>query len=158
MRARDAGAARRGERKRLNFRRCTDTWHDEERRETLREVAERGTQFVKFLRALPQKNIAVVSHGVFLETLLYHVLSSGDERVAAKRFMNCECRTLTVAFPPTTEEVQSSAKLPFPHSVPLPNTYIAHPAGQTTDASGAPLQPGGEEEGQRGVEKQSQQG
>lgn len=47
-----------------------DTWHDPARRETVREVAIRGDKFLDILRGRPERNIAVVSHGVFLETLL----------------------------------------------------------------------------------------
>lgn len=47
-----------------------DTWHNVNRRETVKEVALRGDKFLDVLRARPERNIAVVSHGVFLETLL----------------------------------------------------------------------------------------
>lgn len=41
-----------------------DTWHDPARRETVKEVAVRGDRFLDLLAARPERNIAVVSHGV----------------------------------------------------------------------------------------------
>lgn len=74
-----------------------DTWHDDDRRETIREVAERGQGFLRFLRSRPERNIAVVSHGVFLETLVGGlVLGVVDPRVSAERFRNCEMRAIVV--------------------------------------------------------------
>lgn len=74
-----------------------DVWHDDSRRETIREVAERAQAFVRFLRSRPERNIAVVSHGVFLETLVGGlVLGVVDPRVSAERFRNCEMRAIVV--------------------------------------------------------------
>lgn len=74
-----------------------DTWHNDDRRETIREVAERGHAFLRFIRSRPERNIAVVSHGVFLETLVGGlVLGVVDPRVSAERFRNCEMRAIVV--------------------------------------------------------------
>jgi broad specificity phosphatase PhoE len=73
-----------------------DTWHGPSR-ETVREVAARGHKFVEFLRERPETHIAVVSHGVFLETLVGGlVLGVVDPRINAERFKNCEIRAVTI--------------------------------------------------------------
>jgi len=108
-----------------------DTWHDQSKRESLRQVAARGHRFIEFLAALPQRNIAVVSHGVYLETLFSHVLQCGDPRATAKRFMNCECRTLSLALPPSDVTPPPAGQAPQ-HSTPLPDGYILAPSIQVT--------------------------
>jgi broad specificity phosphatase PhoE len=70
-----------------------DTWHNPERRETVREVAIRCDKFLTFLRSRPERNIVVVSHGVFLETLLNRCgLFCTDDSLRLKRFENAEMR------------------------------------------------------------------
>ena len=74
-----------------------DTWHDPDRRETVREVAQRCDQFLAVLRARPERNLVVVSHGVFLETLLNRCgLRCDDDAVRAGRFENAEMRSIVI--------------------------------------------------------------
>lgn len=72
-----------------------DTWHDPHRRETVREVSARCDHFLAALRERVEKNIVVVSHGVFLETLLTKCgLLVVDDNIKAGRFDNAECRSI----------------------------------------------------------------
>ena len=74
-----------------------DTWHDPDRRETVREVSQRCDQFLAVLRARPERNLVVVSHGVFLETLLNRCgLRCEDPVIKAGRFENCEMKSIVV--------------------------------------------------------------
>lgn len=74
-----------------------DTWHNPERRETVREVSIRCDKFLTMLRARPERNIVVVSHGVFLETLLNRCgLYCTDDSVRLKRFENAEMRSIVL--------------------------------------------------------------
>jgi broad specificity phosphatase PhoE len=74
-----------------------DTWHNPERRETVREVSIRCDKFLAMLRARPERNIVVVSHGVFLETLLNRCgLFCTDDSVRMKRFENAEMRSIVL--------------------------------------------------------------
>lgn len=50
-------------------------------------LTSRAEQFVELLRGLPHKHVAVVSHGVFLETL-WAIVAGPTE----KRYANCEMR------------------------------------------------------------------
>jgi len=74
-----------------------DTWHDPDRRETVREVAVRCDKFLALLRARPERNLVVVSHGVFLETLLNRCgLACTDDAVKGRRFENAEMRSVVI--------------------------------------------------------------
>ena len=74
-----------------------DTWHDPDRRETVREVSLRCDQFLHVLRARPERNLVVVSHGVFLETLLNRCgLRCEDASIKAGRFENCEMKSIVI--------------------------------------------------------------
>lgn len=74
-----------------------DTWHNPDRRETVREVSIRCDKFLAILRSRPERNIAVVSHGVFLETLLNRSgLVCTDDSVRLKRFENAEMRSIVL--------------------------------------------------------------
>ena len=74
-----------------------DTWWQVDRRELVSEVIARARAFVRFLYTRPERNIAVVSHGVFLETLVSaDVLGLVDPAVRGRRFANCEVRSLVV--------------------------------------------------------------
>lgn len=74
-----------------------DTWHDPKRRETVREVAVRGDKFLDMIRARPERNIAVVSHGVFLETFLSRAsLACVDDTIRGRRFDNAEMRSVVI--------------------------------------------------------------
>lgn len=75
-----------------------DTWADPARRETVREVQIRCDKFLEVLRHRTERNIVVVSHGVFLETLLsrcqLHVPPNTE--LANRRFENCEMRSIVI--------------------------------------------------------------
>jgi broad specificity phosphatase PhoE len=74
-----------------------DSWHDPNRRETVREVALRGDKFLDVIRGRPERNILVVSHGVFLETLLNRcALACIEDFLKARRFENCEMRSIII--------------------------------------------------------------
>ncbi|CAA7022738.1 unnamed protein product [Microthlaspi erraticum] len=71
-------------------------WQAEER-ENLEEVSARGLEFVKWLWKRPEKEIAVVSHGIFLqETLraLHKKFGVPLEDSDLERFANCELRPI----------------------------------------------------------------
>jgi hypothetical protein len=66
-------------------------------RETVREVAVRGDKMLDILRARAERNIVVVSHGVFLETLLNRCsLACVDEGLRSRRFDNAEMRSVVM--------------------------------------------------------------
>jgi broad specificity phosphatase PhoE len=74
-----------------------DTWHDPDRRETVRDVSVRCDAFLEVLRARKERNIVVVSHGVFLETLLNRsALVCTDDAAKVRRFENCEMRSIVL--------------------------------------------------------------
>lgn len=74
-----------------------DTWHNPDRRETVREVSIRCDKFLHYLRTRPERNIVVVSHGVFLETLLNRCgLLCTDDGLKGKRFENAEMRSVVL--------------------------------------------------------------
>lgn len=74
-----------------------DTWHNPDRRETVREVSIRCDKFLAVLRARPERNLVVVSHGVFLETLLNRCgLLCTDDAVKGRRFENAEMRSVVI--------------------------------------------------------------
>lgn len=75
-----------------------DTWHNPDRRETVREVAIRCDKFLALLRARPERNVLVVSHGVFLETLLNRcgLCVYGEEVGKGRRFENAEMRSIVL--------------------------------------------------------------
>ena len=59
---------------------------------TMIQVQERVEEFKRFLNERPEKNIAVVSHGVFLKALVRSTLQFRTFR----RFKNCECLRATL--------------------------------------------------------------
>ncbi|XP_023644403.1 phosphoglycerate mutase-like protein isoform X2 [Capsella rubella] len=73
-------------------------WKDKER-ETLEEVVTRGLRFLTWLRERPEKEIAIVSHGIFLQQTL---LALHERRgmplqdAHLTRFANCELRTIRI--------------------------------------------------------------
>jgi len=74
-----------------------DTQHNPDRRETVNEVAVRCDKFLQVLRGRPERNILVVSHGVFLETLLNRCgLHCTDDAVKLRRFDNAEMRSIVL--------------------------------------------------------------
>lgn len=74
-----------------------DTWHNPDKRETVRDVANRADKFLAFLSSRPEKNILVVSHGVFLETLLNRSgLLCPEADMKLKRFENAEMRSFVI--------------------------------------------------------------
>lgn len=65
--------------------------------ETVREVAIRGDKMLDIIRHRNERNILVVSHGVFLETLLNRCsLACVDEGLRARRFDNAEMRSIVI--------------------------------------------------------------
>ena len=74
-----------------------DSWHNPDRRETVREVSVRADKFLAILRSRPERNIVVVSHGVFLETLMNRcALLCVDDSVKLRRFENAEMRSIVL--------------------------------------------------------------
>ncbi|CAH8357800.1 unnamed protein product [Eruca vesicaria subsp. sativa] len=73
-------------------------WREEER-ENLEEVSARGLRFLKWLWERPEKEIAVVSHGIFLQQTLralHEKLSVPLEDSVLTRFANCELRSIRI--------------------------------------------------------------
>ena len=63
----------------------------------MREVAVRADRFLAVLRARPERNVVVVSHGVFLETLMNRcALYCVDEALKLRRYENCELRSIVI--------------------------------------------------------------
>ncbi len=63
----------------------------------MREVALRCDKFLSILQTRKERNIVVVSHGVFLETLLNRgSLYCADDSLRLKRFENAEMRSIVV--------------------------------------------------------------
>ncbi|XP_021888109.1 phosphoglycerate mutase-like protein [Carica papaya] len=63
-------------------------------REGLLEVAARGMKLMKWLRTRKEKEIAIVSHGIFLQQTLLAFKNEFDE--LCQRFGNCELRSVTI--------------------------------------------------------------
>ncbi|XP_018433696.1 phosphoglycerate mutase-like protein 1 isoform X2 [Raphanus sativus] len=73
-------------------------WREEER-ENLEEVSARGLRFLKWLWERPEKEIAVVSHGIFLQQTLralHEKVSIPLEDSLLTRFANCELRSIRI--------------------------------------------------------------
>ncbi len=72
----------------------TDTWHNAAVRETMAQLRERCRQFECLLRSLSHRTVIVVSHGVFLETLLEGDLGAcvTPPTPPGQRYHNCERR------------------------------------------------------------------
>jgi len=72
-----------------------DTWHQPSVRETVHSLRLRCQQFEATLRALPHRDVVVVSHGVFLEHLLEGSLGASvvPPTPPGQRYHNCERRT-----------------------------------------------------------------
>lgn len=73
-------------------------WREEER-ENLEEVSARGFRFLKWLWERPEKEIAVVSHGIFLQQTLcalHEKVSIPLEDSLLTRFANCELRSIRI--------------------------------------------------------------
>ncbi|XP_013639151.1 PREDICTED: phosphoglycerate mutase-like protein 1 [Brassica oleracea var. oleracea] len=68
-------------------------------REFEEEILARGLQFMKWLGKRPEKEVAVVSHGIVLQHMLYVFANDCDVSVRhelCKRFANCEIRTVVI--------------------------------------------------------------
>ncbi|CAA0185107.1 Histidine phosphatase superfamily clade-1 [Arabidopsis suecica] len=73
-------------------------WQDKER-EKLEDVATRGLHFVKWLWERPEKEIAIVSHGIFLQQTLcalHGKVGIPLEDSLLTRFANCELRSIRI--------------------------------------------------------------
>ncbi|XP_044475630.1 phosphoglycerate mutase-like protein 1 [Mangifera indica] len=67
-------------------------------RESYEEVAERGMKFLKWLWTRQEKEIAVVSHGIFLQQTLINLVKEKNPSMEnlCSRFDNCEIRTVAI--------------------------------------------------------------
>ncbi|CAA7031074.1 unnamed protein product [Microthlaspi erraticum] len=68
-------------------------------RESEEEISARGLEFMKWLWKRPEKEVAVVSHGIVLQHMLYVFANDCDQsttRELCKRFANCEIRTVVI--------------------------------------------------------------
>ncbi|GAY48100.1 hypothetical protein CUMW_109240, partial [Citrus unshiu] len=76
-----------------------DMWYPEAR-EPYEDIEARGIEFLKWLWTRPEKEIAIVSHGVVLQHFLYVLENdSADPSVKTglcRRFNNCELRSVVV--------------------------------------------------------------
>ncbi|GKV19937.1 hypothetical protein SLEP1_g30133 [Rubroshorea leprosula] len=63
-------------------------------RESEEELAERGMKLMKWLWTRPEKEIAVVSHGIVLQHMLYVLGNDCENTALFKRFDNCELRSV----------------------------------------------------------------
>ncbi|KAF3497223.1 hypothetical protein DY000_02054883 [Brassica cretica] len=71
----------------------------EEKRENLEEVSARGLRFLKWLWERPEKEIAVVNHGIFLQQTLcalHEKVSIPLQDNLLTRFANCELRSIRI--------------------------------------------------------------
>ncbi|KAG2256887.1 hypothetical protein Bca52824_076181 [Brassica carinata] len=69
------------------------------KRENLEEVSARGLRFLKWLWERPKKEIAVVSHGIFLQQTLcalHEKVSIHLQDNLLTRFANCELRSIRI--------------------------------------------------------------
>ncbi|CAN7040042.1 unnamed protein product [Brassica oleracea var. botrytis] len=74
-----------------------DTLWQAEEREDMEDVSARGLHFLKWLWERPEKDIAVVSHGIFLQQTLralHEKVGTPVEDNHLKRFANCELRSI----------------------------------------------------------------
>jgi len=68
-------------------------------RESEEEILARGLEFMKWLWKRPEKEVAVVSHGIVLQHMLYVFANDCDLSIRhelCKRFANCEIRTVVI--------------------------------------------------------------
>ncbi|KAK3231121.1 hypothetical protein Dsin_003002 [Dipteronia sinensis] len=67
-------------------------------REPLEEVAARGMKFIKWLWTRQEKEIAVVSHGIFLQQTLTALVNDPSMKTnkLCTRFQNCEVRSVVI--------------------------------------------------------------
>ncbi|XP_021898868.1 phosphoglycerate mutase-like protein, partial [Carica papaya] len=68
-------------------------------RESEEELGARGMEFMQWLWTRPEKEIAIVSHGIMLQYMLFALGSDCDLSIQTelcKRFGNCELRTVVI--------------------------------------------------------------
>ncbi|XP_044481195.1 phosphoglycerate mutase-like protein 1 [Mangifera indica] len=67
-------------------------------RESYEEVAARGIKFLKWLWTRQEKEIAIVSHGIFLQQTLQKLAKETNQSMEnlCSRFGNCEIRTVAI--------------------------------------------------------------
>lgn len=80
-----------------------DTWWQPDVRETLADVARRARKLLQFIWTLQATHIAIVSHGVFLETLL-SAATSAHPSLTQHRFGNAEVRVIALVKSPAAPE------------------------------------------------------
>ncbi|KAI9201388.1 hypothetical protein LWI28_022691 [Acer negundo] len=88
-------------------------------RETLEEVADRGKKFIKWLWTRQEKEIAVVSHGIFLQETLRNLV---NDPLMKTRFQNCEVRSVVIV-DRSSAMMGSCNPGKIPDVLHLPNTY-----------------------------------
>ncbi|CAL9214360.1 unnamed protein product [Arabidopsis halleri] len=74
-------------------------WRPDVRESEEEEILARGLEFMKWLWKRPEKEVAVVSHGIVLQHMLYVFANDCDESIRhglCKRFANCEIRTVVI--------------------------------------------------------------
>ncbi|OMP06685.1 Histidine phosphatase superfamily, clade-1 [Corchorus capsularis] len=69
-------------------------------REPEEEISARMSQFMKWLWTRPEQEIAIVSHGIILQHILYVLrlshLEPHDRSALCQRFGNCELRSVVI--------------------------------------------------------------
>ncbi|KAJ0024962.1 hypothetical protein Pint_08540 [Pistacia integerrima] len=85
---------------------CRERWIESEDdilwkaevRESYEEVAARGMKFLKWLWTRQEKEIAIVSHGIFLQQTLKKLVKEKNQSMEnlCSRFGNCEIRTVAI--------------------------------------------------------------
>ncbi|GLT60554.1 hypothetical protein SLA2020_333160 [Shorea laevis] len=65
-------------------------------RESEEELAVRAMKLMKWLWTRPEKEIAVVSHGIVLQHMLYALGNDCENTALYKRFDNCELRSVVI--------------------------------------------------------------
>ncbi|KAJ0085687.1 hypothetical protein Patl1_08715 [Pistacia atlantica] len=85
---------------------CRERWIESEDdilwkaevRESHEEVAARGMKFLKWLWTRQEKEIAIVSHGIFLQQTLKKLVKEKNQSMEnlCSRFGNCEIRTVAI--------------------------------------------------------------
>ncbi|KAK1553164.1 hypothetical protein Q3G72_029926 [Acer saccharum] len=86
-------------------------------REPMEEVAARGMKFIKWLWTRQEKEIAVVSHGIFLQQILITLVNdpSMNTNKLCTRFQNCEIRSVVIVDKSSTMGSCNPEKIPGVH-------------------------------------------
>ena len=137
-----------------------ECWTSE--RETVDSVARRAGELLRYICSVEEQVIAVISHGVFLETFTSTALSALTGMHAAHsslcdhRFTNCEVRSLVLFVPDTVpcvnavrrqprEAVDPQTHVPPPQRMQETHTTTSEAPGNPTSADAAASQVNAEE-------------